>query len=58
MTFAVLHFFVTVTMHHGHSLQLGIQLLPKLLQEAGFVEIQQLDSHFLVIGFVRATKPT
>jgi hypothetical protein len=45
-------------MHHGHSLQLGIQLLPKLLQEAGFVEIQQLDSHFLVIGFVRATKPT
>jgi hypothetical protein len=43
-------------MHHGHNLQFGIQLLPKLLRDAGFAEIQQLDNHFLVIGFVRATK--
>lgn len=51
------HFFTALTMHHGHGLQVGIQLLPKLLQDAGFAEIQQLDNHFLVIGFVRATKP-
>ena len=51
------HFFTALTMDHGHGMQLGIQLLPKLLRDGGFVEIQQLDSHFLVIGFVRATKP-
>jgi demethylmenaquinone methyltransferase/2-methoxy-6-polyprenyl-1,4-benzoquinol methylase/phosphoethanolamine N-methyltransferase len=35
----------------------GIEDMPKLLQEAGFVEIKQLEDHFLTIGFVRATKP-
>jgi len=48
-------FFTSLAMHH--SLQFGIEDLPKLLNEAGFEEIKQLDARFLTIGFVRATKP-
>ncbi|HEX9385828.1 MAG TPA: methyltransferase domain-containing protein [Anaerolineales bacterium] len=50
-------FFTSLVLHHGHSTQFGIEDLPELLKEAGFDEIQQLDDHFLTIGFVRATKP-
>lgn len=50
-------FFTSLVMHHGHGIQFGIEDLPELLKEASFAEIQQLDDHFLVIGFVRATKP-
>jgi len=49
-------FFTSLAFHHGHGVQFGIEDLPELLKEAGFAEIQQLDDHFLVIGFVRATK--
>jgi len=49
----------SVVLHHGHGIQFGIEDLPELLQEAGFVEIKQLDGRFLTIGFVRAvTKST
>ena len=47
----------SLVLHHGHSMQFGIEDLPELLEEAGFAEIQQLDDHFLIIGFVSATKP-
>lgn len=50
-------FFISLTFHHGHELQFGIEDLPELLQGAEFAEIKQLDDHFLNIGFVRATKP-
>lgn len=50
-------FFTSLVMQHGHGIQFGIEDLPELLKEASFAEIQQLDDHFLVIGFVRATKP-
>jgi len=40
-----------------HGVKFGIEDIPKLLQEAGFMEIKQLEEHFLTIGFVRATKP-
>jgi len=50
-------FFTSLVLHHGHGIQFGIEDLSKLLQEAGFEEIKQLDDHFLTIGFVRATKP-
>lgn len=43
-------------LHHGHGIQFGIEDLPELLQEAGFNEVKQLDSRFLRIGFVRATR--
>jgi ubiquinone/menaquinone biosynthesis C-methylase UbiE len=46
-----------LVLHHGHVTQFGIEDLPKLLKEGGFEEIKQLDDHFLVIGFVHATKP-
>jgi len=49
--------FFSLALHHGHSIQFGIEDLPELLKEAGFEEIKQLDDHFLTIGFVRATKP-
>jgi len=39
------------------GVKFGIEDIPKLLQEAGFMEIKQLEEHFLTIGFVRATKP-
>lgn len=49
--------FFSLALHHGHGIQFGIEDLPELLQKAGFEEIKQLDDHFLIIGFVRATKP-
>jgi len=39
------------------GVKFGIEDLPKLLQESGFVEIKQLEDSFLAIGFVRALKP-
>jgi ubiquinone/menaquinone biosynthesis C-methylase UbiE len=50
-------FFTSLALHHGHRMQFGIEDLPELLKGAGFEEIKQLDDHFLIIGFVRATKP-
>ena len=47
--------FASLALHHG--LKFGIEDLPEMLNGAGFKEIKQLESHFLVIGFVRATKP-
>ena len=49
--------FTSLILRHGHAMQFGIKDLPELIQKAGFEEIKQLDDHFLVIGFVRATKP-
>lgn len=49
--------FTSLILRHGHAIQFGIEDLPELIQNAGFEEIKQLDDHFLVIGFVRATKP-
>jgi ubiquinone/menaquinone biosynthesis C-methylase UbiE len=49
-------FFTSVILHHGHVVEFGLQDLPKLLKEAGFEDIEQLDTHFLTIGFVRAKK--
>jgi demethylmenaquinone methyltransferase/2-methoxy-6-polyprenyl-1,4-benzoquinol methylase/phosphoethanolamine N-methyltransferase len=48
--------FVALSMHHG--LQFGIEDLPEMLREAGFGEIKQLERRFLIVGFVRAAKPT
>ena len=50
-------FFTSVVLHHGHVVEFGLQDLSALLKEAGFVEVEQLDTHFLTIGFVRAKKP-
>ena len=50
-------FFTSVVLHHGHVVEFGLQDLPALLKEAGFEEVEQLDTHFLTIGFVRAKKP-
>ena len=47
----------SLVLHHGHSMQFGIEDLLKLISEAGFEDVQQLDTRFLNIGFVRATKP-
>jgi len=44
-------------LHHGHGVQFSIEDLPKLVREAGFEDVQQLDARFLFIGFVRAKKP-
>ena len=44
-------------LQHGAREQFGIEDLLKLLEEAGFAEINQLEDRFLGIGFVRATKP-
>lgn len=49
--------FVTLLVQHGHAMRFGIEDLPELLKEVGFGEIQQLDDHFMTIGFVRAAKP-
>jgi ubiquinone/menaquinone biosynthesis C-methylase UbiE len=49
--------FFTLLVHHGHAIQFGIEDLPELLKETGFVEIKQLEDRFLLIGFVRAAKP-
>jgi len=48
--------FVSLALHHG--LKFGIEDMPELLKSAGFSTASQLDERFLVIGFVRAVKPT
>lgn len=47
----------SLVLHHGHSMQFGIEDLSALLKEAGFEKVKQLDDYFLTIGFVHATKP-
>jgi ubiquinone/menaquinone biosynthesis C-methylase UbiE len=47
----------SLILHHGHSMQFGIEDLSALLKEAGFEKVKQLDDYFLTIGFVHATKP-
>jgi len=49
--------FALLTLHGGQAQRFGIQDLPALMKAAGFENIQQLDEHFLTIGFVRAAKP-
>ena len=49
--------FFTLLVRHGHGIQFGIEDLPKLMREAGFEKVEQLDARFLTIGFVRAKKP-
>jgi ubiquinone/menaquinone biosynthesis C-methylase UbiE len=46
----------SLILHHGHSMQFGIEDLPRLLRDAGFENMEQLDARFLSIGFVRAQK--
>lgn len=48
------HLFIAFTRHQG--LQSGIEDLQKLLKEAGFSQVTQLDENVLIIGFVRAVK--
>jgi ubiquinone/menaquinone biosynthesis C-methylase UbiE len=50
-------FFTSVILHHGHVAEFGLQDLPKLLKEAGFEDVEQLDACMLTIGLVRARKP-
>jgi ubiquinone/menaquinone biosynthesis C-methylase UbiE len=50
-------FFTSLVLHHGHDIQFGLEDLPKLMREAGFEAVEQLDARFLTIGFVRAKKP-
>lgn len=50
-------FFTSLAFHHGHWVQFGIEDLPKLMREAGFEDVEQLNARFLMIGFVRAKKP-
>jgi ubiquinone/menaquinone biosynthesis C-methylase UbiE len=47
----------SLVLHHGHASQFGIEDLLRLLREAGFDNVEQLDTRFLSIGFVRAQKP-
>jgi ubiquinone/menaquinone biosynthesis C-methylase UbiE len=47
-------FFVSLSMHHG--LKFGIEDLPVMLKETGFGDIKQLETRFLIIGFMRAVK--
>lgn len=54
---ALKRFFNTLVLHHGRSIQFGLEDLPELLKRAGFDDIRKLDDHFLTIGFVRARKP-
>ena len=51
-------FFTSVILHHGNVVEFGLQDLPKLLQEVGFEQVEQLPGSFLTIGFVRARKPS
>lgn len=48
------HLFIAFTRHQG--LKSGIEDLQKLLKEAGFRQITQLDGNVLIIGFVGAVK--
>lgn len=50
--------FATLTFHGGRVERFGIQDLQKIIEEAGFENIQLLDESFLTIGFLRAVKPT
>jgi len=50
-------FFTSVVLHHGHVVDFGLQDLPRLLKDAGFEDVEEMDAHFLTIGFVRAKKP-
>ena len=47
--------FASIAFHPGQKF--GIEDLPEMLKISGFQNVHQLDEHFLVIGFVRATKP-
>jgi ubiquinone/menaquinone biosynthesis C-methylase UbiE len=49
-------FLTALFFHHGRVAEFGVEDLPGILKEAGFDEIKLLDDHFLIIGFVRATK--
>ena len=49
--------FTSLILRHGHAMQFGVEDLLDLMEAAGFEQIQQLGDRFLVVGFVRATKP-
>ena len=49
--------FATLTLHGGRVERFGIQDLPKIMEEAGFENVQLLEESFLTIGFLRANKP-
>jgi ubiquinone/menaquinone biosynthesis C-methylase UbiE len=51
-------FFTSVVLHHGHVVEFGLQDVPAPLSGAGFENVEQLDTRFRVIGFVRAIKPS
>lgn len=48
------HLFLAVTHHRG--LKYGIEDLRKLLSDAGFADVTQVEGNILFIGFVRAMK--
>jgi ubiquinone/menaquinone biosynthesis C-methylase UbiE len=48
------HLFIAFTRHQG--LKSGIEDLQRLLKDAGFSQITQLNDNVLIIGFVRAIK--
>jgi hypothetical protein len=48
------HLFIAFTRHRG--LKTGIEDMQRLLNDAGFTQVKQLDGNIFVIGFVRATK--
>jgi ubiquinone/menaquinone biosynthesis C-methylase UbiE len=50
-------FFTSVVLHHGHVVDFGLQDIPRLLKDAGFEAVEEMDSRILTIGFVRAKKP-
>jgi ubiquinone/menaquinone biosynthesis C-methylase UbiE len=50
--------FSTLTLHGGGRERFGIQDLPQKMEQAGFENIQLLDERFLIIGFLRADKPS
>lgn len=47
--------FASLSRHHG--VKFGVEDLPATLTSAGFAGATKLDERFLIIGFVRATKP-
>lgn len=49
--------FATLTLHGGRVDRFGIQDLQKVMEEAGFENVQLLDESFLTIGFLRAVNP-
>jgi ubiquinone/menaquinone biosynthesis C-methylase UbiE len=48
------HRFIAFTRHHG--LKSGVEDLQSILKNAGFRQINKLEEHVLIIGFVRAIK--